>query len=205
MRNLLTILYRPKSTFERVRDEGGWIIPLVVLMLLYVVGNWMTVSTLLDLSEKSLMFRGDPEVNEIFSYAVLPSAAAGYLIGVFAGGLFLLLINLLVRGEAQYLDLVKVMVFSSLPSIIQQLVIGSLMFFSNGYFPIVTLLSPTLELNTGYVLLTAFAMLAFSIWSLALAIIGAGVMMERSYWKVGGWMVGLSVLVLVLMVWIQLP
>jgi len=118
------------------------------------------------------------------------------VISMFFGGLLLYLLNLIVRGEAGYMQLSKTSLYSLLPG-----VIGGLL---------QTGLAVWLEAKTPYdVMLTGGALFAeksgmpfyfassfidpFGWWSLALLTIGAAVMMRKpvrtvAYWTVGAWL-----------------
>ncbi len=193
MKGIWTILYRPRETFEGIRGGGSWIVALMVLLLLYAAGILMSFTMMFQINEPSLMpIARKGGFDEFFPFIIALLAAVGLLLCIFIGGFFLLLVNLLVRGEARYSDLVKVIVFSSVPIVIQQLLSPIFLLFAR---ETVNDWPESYIGSVGWVIVMVITLsMTFSIWSLVLNIIGTVVMTRRTKAKVGGWIVGLSVL-----------
>lgn len=198
MKNVFTIFTSPTATFERVKEKGktAWIIPTIVLAVFSLVMIYLQMPLL----EKELLRRFneqnvDPSMLDSFmSYGKMMSYVGGsvtVIISVFFMALLFLLLNLIVRGEAKYMQLVSLSALAALPGLA-----GGLL---------TTILALTMKaqslndmaLNLGAFIAdkssTLFKLLSvidpFSIWSLILYIIGASVLMNRPRNKVAIWIV----------------
>lgn len=198
MKNVFTVFTSPTATFERVKEKGktAWIIPTIVSVVLLLVMVYLQMPLL----EKDFLKRFkeqnvDPSMIDSFmSYSKMMSYVGGAITvvaSVFIMGLLLLLLNLIVRGEAKYMQLVSLSALAALPGMIGGLLTAILA---------ITMKAQSLNdmaLNFGALVAdkssTLYKLLSvidpFSIWSLILYIIGASVLMNRPRNKVAIWIV----------------
>jgi len=196
MGNLLKVLVSPTVVFEKLKEKGGWVAAYFTLILAAVVNVWLLMPVIMEEVRKKLAESAlDEKTREMSETIGLISGYAGAVIGaavmVFITALLLLLVNVLVQGEAKYMQLVKVAIFSSVPGVVGSFLTGVM----------VRLLKPdqvtdvTLSLGAfvsekkGFVFGLANAIGPFGLWGLALMIIGTAVMTGRSRSKVGIWVV----------------
>ena len=131
MGNLLSVLTSPTATFQRLKEQnGGWVLPMIVLIVLSLIGAWLIAPTTEAMINEQLAKTPglDPALAELTKTSAAVTAYSGAILGIplsiFIGGLLLLLLNLIVRGEATYMQLVKVALFSKVPGIISMLLVG---------------------------------------------------------------------------------
>lgn len=198
MKNSFTVFVSPQSTFERVREKSGssWIAPLVIVIVLSLITIYFQMPTLEKEMIKTFDAQGiDPSMQEM---VIATSKVTSYVFAVimpvmmvFLGGLLLMLVNLFIRGEAKYMQLVNVSAYSSLPSAIGGLLTGLLMWTSN--VQSVTEVSLSLGALVADKSSALFKMASilnpFSIWGLVLMIIGMTVMSKRPRKLVAAWIV----------------
>src|SRR5690606_22812232 len=106
----------------------------------------------------------------------------GVVISVFITALLLQLVNLIVRGDAKYMQLVKVAVLSYMPNLIHGILIGVL---SRTMDPasaskISFSLAAFVEQDTGFAYLFASIFNPFGLWGLGIMVIGTAVMARKS-------------------------
>lgn len=199
MKNLFAIFVSPVETFQRVKEiKTAWIIPLVALILFSVILVYLQMpileQTMLD-SFKSQQGI-DPATydaliagSKMMSWITAPLFAAA---GIFIMALLFMLLNLIVRGEAKYMQLVSLAGYAAMPGLVGGLITGIMLFVSDAKsLTDVTLsLGAFLTEKSGvlYHLLTLAN--PFGIWELALYVVGASVIMNRPRKTVGIWIVG---------------
>lgn len=111
---------------------------------------------------------------------------------IFVGALLYVLLNLIVRGEAKYMQLVTMMSYAALPGMLGSLLAGIMVYATEA--KAVTDVSISLaalvsdKTSMLYYVLTLSN--PFAIWGLVLYVIGASVMMKRPRKTVGMWIVG---------------
>ncbi|WP_199615319.1 YIP1 family protein [Paenibacillus alkalitolerans] len=204
MTNLFTIIASPAKTFERLRDKGGWVLPFVALTVLSVILMYIQWPLLQRLMEEQIANSQQPMTEEqinmgkmfgqISAYA---GAAIAPAISMFLGGLLLLLVNLIVRGEATYMQLAKVSLFSSVPAYIGGIItaVMALTLNPDSLYDIMLTGGAFFDEKKGFLFGAASNILdPFGLWSLALLIIGTSVMTRRSkaaagIWIALGWLV----------------
>jgi len=208
MGNLWTVLTSPTATFERLRENRAFWLPMIVLIVLSGIGMWLQIPALIGEMEKGLADSGLPaeavQGAQIGAQIMaVVSAGVGVLIGTFLSGVLLLLVNLIVRGDAQYMQLVTVGLYAYVPVVISQLIVGILVRVTGAtsVFDVALNLGTFMTEKTGVLFHTLTMVDPFAIWSLVLTVIGTAVMAQRPRKQVAKWIVAgylLIVLVFVL-------
>src|SRR5690554_3830400 len=195
MSTMLSMLHSPMKTFEYIRERGGsFTIPLITLMVIALIAIYLQMPMLervLDAQQIDMTGTGVSEesLRQIGLYSAAVMSVLSVPFFAFFFGLLLLLLNLIVRGEATYMQLVKVALFSLIPGLVSSMIAGIMvrmsdvqsdkdMLFSLGAF---------FQEKEGFLFGLANIINPFSIWSLAILIIGAAVMCQRPIKSVGLW------------------
>ncbi|MGZ4032795.1 MAG: YIP1 family protein [Tumebacillaceae bacterium] len=196
MTNLFRVLTAPQQTFERIREGkgGSWVVALLVLMFLDGVSYWLTLPSVLAATESALRKAGQLDANTLL-FAKTTAATTGLagaflsaLIGMFILGLLLLLINALVGGEATYMQLSKVALYSGLPATLGSLLLGLIVRLT-GAANLGSSISLGLFFSekSGWAYQLASIIDPFALFGLVLVIIGTTVMTRRPRAKVAMW------------------
>lgn len=200
MKNLFTIFVSPVETFQRVKEsKTAWIIPLAALILVSLVLVYLQMPVL----EQTLLegFKNQQGIDsathdaliagsKMMAWITTPLFAAA---GIFIMALLFMLLNLIVRGEAKYMQLVTLAGYAALPGMVGGLITGVMLFVSDAK----SLTDVTLSLGafvtekTGVMYHLLSLANPFGIWELALYVVGAAVMMNRPRKTVGLWIVGI--------------
>ncbi len=200
MKNLLTVLFSPTAAFEKLREKGGWAAGFVAVLLLSIVSVWLIWPLTEKMMREQFAKTNTPgnidQIINISHYTTLLGGAFGVAVKIFVVALLLLLVNLIVRGEAKYMQLVKVSTFSSVPGLISGLLTG-IMARTTDASSIQDLsisLAAFISNKSGFLYGAASLLNPFSIWGLVLMIIGTAVMARKSkssvaVWIVLGWLV----------------
>jgi hypothetical protein len=201
---LLSVLTSPTATFQRLKEEkGGWFLPMTVLIILSLVGVWLITPVTVAMIDQQLLKNpvGDAGLEQFTRTGAIVGAYVGAVVGtpvqIFVGALLLLLLNLIVTGEATYKQLVKVVLFSKVPVMISLLITGILARATNAtsLFDIGLNAGSFVEDKTS-ILYGVLALIdPFAIWGLVLLIIGTAVMTERSRGKIAAWIVSVWVVI----------
>ncbi|MGZ4111449.1 MAG: YIP1 family protein [Tumebacillaceae bacterium] len=196
MTNLFRVLTAPQQTFERIREGkgGSWVVALLVLMFLDGVSYWLTLPSVLAATENALRKAGQLDANTLLiakTTAVTTGLAGTFLsalIGMFILGLLLLLINALVGGEATYMQLSKVALYSGLPATLGSLLLGLIVRLT-GAANLGSSISLGLFFSekSGWAYQLASIIDPFALFGLVLVIIGTTVMTRRPRAKVAMW------------------
>lgn len=197
--NLFTIFSSPAETFKRVKaTKLAWLFPFLLVIIISLISVQLqmpaTVQTTLDTLKAQPNYDAvDTELvvqsTKVMGWVMAPLSVA---IMVFLGGLIYLLLNLIVRGEAKYMQLVTMYAFAMLPSTIGGLVTAILV-YTTGASSLTDV-----SLSLGALVADKESMLyhllsivnPFSLWGLALYVIGSSVMMNRPRKTVGIWIIG---------------
>jgi hypothetical protein len=198
MSTMLSMLHSPTKTFEYIRERGGsFTIPLITLMvisLLAIILQIPMIERAIDAQEVDLGESGmsTETVKQIAVYSAVILAPVAVPAAAFFCGLILLLLNLIVRGEATYMQLVKVYLFSLIPNVISSILTGIMVRNSDADSAkdILFSLGALFQEKEGFLFGLANIINPFSIWSIAITIIGAAVMMRRPIRTVGIWIGG---------------
>lgn len=202
LKAILTVLVSPTKTFERIRDEGKhFVLPFIIVLLGAILVFYLSLPLVEYTSElvatpEDVEFALDEGVTKaIVTVTGLLGALIGTAISIFVGGLLLLLINLIARGEAKYMQLVKVALFAGIPGLLQGLLFGILLQFMDPADTMNFNLSLGAFVDPSNVFVHGLANLfnPFVLWGLALMVIGTAVMGRRpvkqvAVWLVGGWL-----------------
>ncbi|WP_019635190.1 Yip1 family protein [Paenibacillus fonticola] len=197
MKNLLTIFFSPGETFERIRDsKTAWILPLILTTILSVVATMLQMPFIINETRLMLQKQG---LDAAFIEQTLNSTPLWSYIGIvfmlvvslFFTALLLILLNLILRGEGRYMQLVNVVAFAGLPAAIGTILTSILLVL----FDAKSISDVTLSLGAlvadrpslPYLLLSQIS--PFAIWGLCLQIIGVAIMMKRPRKKVAIWIV----------------
>lgn len=191
-------------TFERIRDQGGhFVVPFLLIVALGIVTALLNLP-LLDYQAEQLGSSGqaiDPSINAemiktITRITAVVTPAFVYSAIIFISGLLLMLVNLVVRGEAKYMQLVKVALFSCIPGLLSGL-LAAVLVQTMGPAAAADLhfsLAAFMEDRTGFAYGLVSLVNPFVIWSLAITVIGTAVMARKptkqvAVWLLGGWFV----------------
>lgn len=197
--NLLTIFVSPVDTFKRVKSSKlAWLFPFVLLVIISLISSYFQMpaveQTALD------QFKAQPSINpadydmymqsmRVMTWVMAPLTVA---IMVFLAGVLYLLLNLIVRGEAKYMQLITMVTFAMLPGMIGGL-ISAILIYTTGAASItdISLSLGALVADKNSMLFHLLSLVnPFSLWGLALYVIGSSVMMERPRKTVGIWIIG---------------
>lgn len=202
MKAIFTVLFSPTQTFERIRGEGKhFALPFIFVLLLSALTFVLGIPLIEYQAELMAPVDGTGAgFDEGAAVTVMTvTGIVGTLIGVafsiFFGGLLLLLINLIVRGEAKYMQLVKVALFAGIPNLLQGLLFGIMTRFME---PAAALklnfsLAAFFDSSSGFLFGLASMINPFTLWALALMVIGTAVMGRKptkqvAVWLVAGWL-----------------
>ncbi|AZS13318.1 YIP1 family protein [Paenibacillus lutimineralis] len=198
MGNLFTIFVSPEITFQRLKSSKlAWLTCMIVLIVL----SCLVVYLQMPIIEQTVLdsLKSNPQISsDAYDSVLAGSRITSYVMAVlsivmllFVGGLLFMLLNLIVRGEAKYMQLVTVAAFSALPGMINGILTGILLKIANAQ----TLTDVSISLGAfiqdkGSLLYKMLSVInPFSIWTLILYIIGASVMMNRPKKQVAVWIV----------------
>ncbi|WMT41282.1 YIP1 family protein [Paenibacillus sp. D2_2] len=198
MKELFTIFVSPESTFQRLKSSKlAWLTCMIVLMVL----SCLVIYLQMPILEQTVLngLKSNPQLSSDSYDAVLAvSRITSYVMAAFSvallmflGGLLFMLLNLIVRGEAKYMQLVTVAAFAALPGMINGILTGVLLKVANAQ----TLTDISISLGAfvqdkGSFLYKALSVInPFGIWTLILYIIGASVMMNRPKKQVAVWII----------------
>lgn len=211
MKALFTVLVSPTKTFERIRDEGKhFVLPLILVLLV----SMLTFVLSMPLIEYQAELVSPPEgVDAGFDAETMKTittvtGAIGVLIGVvisiFVGGLLLLLINLIVRGEAKYMQLVKVAMFASVPGLLLGLLQSIMIRFMDpaDALSLNFSLGAFVDPSSGFLFGLANLINPFVIWGLAIMVIGTAVMGRRPVKQVASWLIAGWLLLRLVGIWL---
>lgn len=202
MGNFLGVLTQPQATFERLREKkGGWVLTLIILTALSVLSLWLQSDAMVGTVEQEFikaeeMGQGVPD--SIRDIAVGSALVVGYItsalsivMSMFVGGLLLLLVNLFVRGEAKYMQLSKVALYSYIPAAIGMLITGLIAYATGAttLYDVSLSAGAFVEDKSSMLFVLAQMLNPFSIWSLILMIIGTSVMTRKGRGSVATWIV----------------
>ncbi|MCM3041535.1 YIP1 family protein [Paenibacillus motobuensis] len=198
MGNLFTIFVSPEMTFQRLKSSKlAWLICLIALMVISLAVIYLEMPIIEQTVLDSL--KSNPQIspenydsimdgNRTFSYVIVIITS---LASVFFGGLLFMLLNLIVRGEAKYMQLVTVAAFASLPGMIDGILTAILLKATNAQaINDISISLGAFIQDKGSILFKVLSIInPFSIWTLVLYIIGASVMMNRPKKQVAVWIV----------------
>jgi len=196
--NLFTIFVSPEMTFQRLKSSKlAWLICLIALMVISLAVIYLEMPIIEQTVLDSL--KSNPQIspenydtimdgNRMFSYVIVIITS---LASVFFGGLLFMLLNLIVRGEAKYMQLVTVATFASLPGMIDGILTAILLKATNAQaINDISISLGAFIQDKGSILFKVLSIInPFSIWTLVLYIIGASVMMNRPKKQVAVWIV----------------
>ncbi len=202
MSNFFGVLTSPTATFERIRANGkGWVLALIVMVLLSVLALWLQQDAIVGTIEDEFVRQEakgveiDKNIRDIaiasatiFSYF---TAVVSVVLTMFIGGLLLLLVNLFVRGEATYMQLSKVALYSYIPSLLSMLVTGIIAYSTGAttMFDVMLNAGAFIEDKTSMLFVLAQMLDPFRIWGLVVMIIGTAVMTRKGRGSVATWIV----------------
>ncbi|WP_068779288.1 MULTISPECIES: YIP1 family protein [unclassified Paenibacillus] len=198
MGNFFTIFSSPEMTFERLKSSKlAWLICLIVLLVI----SFAVIYVEMPMIEQTVLdsLKSNPQIspesydtvmdgNRTISYVVVVITSVATL---FISGLLFLLLNLVVRGEAKYMQLVTVAAFASLPGMIDGVLTAILLKVTNAQaISDISISLGAFVQDKGSDLFRVLSVInPFSIWTLVLYIIGAAVMMNRPKKQVAIWIV----------------
>ncbi|ASS76597.1 hypothetical protein CIG75_17585 [Tumebacillus algifaecis] len=201
MGNFFGVLTQPTAAFERLRGKGGWVLTLILLMVLSVFALWLQNDAIMGTIEQEFnkqAEQGQPIPDEIKDVALASgkfityfSGTLGVIVTMFLGGLLLLLVNLFVRGEATYMQLSKVALYSYIPSVIGIVLTGIIAYATGAtsLYDVSLSAGAFVSDKSSMAFVIAQIINPFSLWSLALMIIGTAVMTRKSRGSVALWIV----------------
>lgn len=197
--NLLTIFVSPVDTFKRVKSSKlAWLFPFALLVIISLISMYLQMpaieqTTLDGLKAQPSISPADYDLviqsTRVMSWVMAPLTVA---IMVFLAGVLYLLLNLIVRGEAKYMQLITMITFAMLPGMIGGL-ISAILVNATGAASVtdISLSLGALVADKNSMLFHLLSLInPFSLWGLALYVIGSSVMMERPRKAVGIWIIG---------------
>jgi hypothetical protein len=197
---ILSVLHSPKKTFEYIRENGGgFLVPFIAIIVATIAVAFIQLPIVerafdLQMTENPAIEDSGMSVETFKTIAVYTSLIMTPVMVAamtFITALLLLLVNLIARGEAKYMDLVKVSVLSSIPTVINGILTGILVRTSDAsnVNELVLSLGAFMEQKEGIAFGLANLVNPFGLWGLALMVIGTAVMARRSMKSVGIWIV----------------
>ncbi|GIO37861.1 hypothetical protein J41TS12_27220 [Paenibacillus antibioticophila] len=202
--SLFTIFSSPAETFKRVKESKlAWLFPFLLIIIISLISVQLqmpaTIQTTLD------TLKAQPNYSAVDTDMIVQSTKVmGWVMApltiafmVFLSGLVYLLLNLIVRGEAKYMQLVTMVTFAMLPSTIGGL-ITAILVYTTGAASLTEI-----SLSLGALVADKESMLyhllsivnPFSLWGLALYVVGSSVMMNRPRKTVGIWIIGVWLII----------
>lgn len=199
LKNLVTIFYSPAETFKRVKESKlAWVIAFLCLTIISGVTVYLQLPATIQMTLDTL--KAQPTFDQATSDLVVQSTKVMAIImvpvtvavSVFLGAVLYLLLNLIVRGEAKYMQLVTLLTYAMIPAVIGGLISGILLYTTGATSPTdISLSLGALVEDKGSVLYHLLSIInPFSLWGLALYVIGSSVMMNRPRKTVGIWIIG---------------
>lgn len=194
----------PREAFEKLRERGGWVLGLILVCLLTAA----TIYVQWPLLEQSMIIEmertGEAISEDNLELVMLMAKAAGWFGGLIAPvfsmffvGLLLFFLNLILRGEATYMQLAKVALSALLPGIAAGLLTAALAASAGAKSVLdVTLTGGAFFAEKSGFLFTLVTAVVdpFGWWGLALLVIGSSVMMRKRSKAVAVWIVGVWLL-----------
>ncbi|MNO36699.1 Yip1 domain protein [compost metagenome] len=175
-------------------------------MIVLMVLSFLVVYLQMPFMEQMILenLKSNPQVSpELYDSLVANNKIGSYVgvvitpaITIFVGGLLFMLLNLIVRGEGKYMQLVTIVAFATLPGTIGQILTGVLLNVADAKsLTDITISLGALVQDKGSVLYKVLSVInPFSIWTIVLYIIGSSVMMNRPKKKVAVWIVAVWVI-----------
>ncbi len=201
---IFSVLHSPKKTFEYIRENGGaFLIPFLVVIVITLgvaILQIPIIERTLDATDLTQL-EGTGFDQEMFKKVSIYTGVAFSPIGVaamvFITGLLLLLVNLVVRGEAKYMQLVKVTILATIPSLINGVLTGILANVTDAQNvnDLTISLGAVMEQKSGFLFGIASMINPFTIWYVALMVIGTAVMAQRPVKRVAIWIVAGYILI----------
>ncbi len=194
MKNVFSVLFSPTETFTRLREKGGWVWGFVAILVVSLIVAWLDMPLIELAAREAYEKAGMENIDKMMKFA-RASSYVGVLFGaaftVFFGAVLLLLLNLIVRGEAKYMQLVKVTTLAYVPAVISSVISGILARVTDAQSMQDIAISAGVFFTekTGFVYHLANILNPFAIWGLVLMVIGSAVMMKRSVSTVAWWIV----------------
>ncbi|OGX68673.1 MAG: hypothetical protein A2189_02710 [Paenibacillus sp. RIFOXYA1_FULL_44_5] len=201
MGNLFAVLFSPAASFEKLKEKGGWTIPAVVLSIISLITVWLELPLIQELANKALeQKKVDPQLQHITQTVTTYTGYVGALFGLaasfFIGGLLLYLVNMFIRGEAKYMQLVKVSMYAGFPGIIGSLISAILIRATHptDIKDVMISAGAFLSQKNGFLFNVLNLFNPFSIWGLVLMIVGTSVMARKprssaAVWIIAGWII----------------
>ena len=192
--SIIHVIFAPRATFERIRERGGgFVIPLLVLIAVCVITFMFNIPFLEKTAEQTAAER-NLDVDMLRTTMIVSGAITAPVIAsamIFIVGLLLLLVNLIVRGDAKYFSLVKVALLSTVPGWISSLLTGVLARMSDvdDLTQVSFSLGAFMTQKEGFLYGIAQLTNPFSIWQMVLLVIGTSVMANKPSAAVGWWII----------------
>jgi hypothetical protein len=205
MNNFISVLHSPTKTFEGLRDRGGgFAVAFILLLVFTLISAYLQipiVERMMDAQEIETPGVSQETLKTITILFQVIGAPIFVAAWIFILGLLFLLVNLIVRGEATYWQLVKVAVYSSIPSVINGLLTGILARNTDAqtHNDLVISAGALFSEKEGFLFGLANILNPFSIWTLAIMIIGVSVMARKSASSVAIWIGGAWLIINIIM------
>jgi len=203
MNSLVHVLVSPNVTFNRFRERGGWLLPLLGIVVFSMVAVWLQMPLTMKTAEKLLQDQPLPPnmtMEQMLNLNRVMGTVMAVLLPVlfvFLGALVLMIVNLFIRGNATYMQLAKVALLAYVPWLISGLISGILIRTMDVASPYDVMLNATVLLAEKRGILFQLLSLVdpFRIWMLVLAIIGTAVVAGKSKKSVWPWLTAIWLLV----------
>jgi hypothetical protein len=184
MNVVISALYSPEAAMQRVREKGYWFAPLLVMCVMALLAVWLQWPIIEKMTLSQLTEQEGVSKDTILLFAKISTyvfAVIGVIIVPFITALLLMLINMLIQGEAKYMQLFKVACYSAIPGSIGGLITAVMARATNAESinDVVLSLGALLPEKKGFLFALANLVNPFSIWGLVLLVVGMAVMSGR--------------------------
>ncbi|MNI52318.1 Yip1 domain protein [compost metagenome] len=203
MKELFTIFTSPESTFQRLKSNKlAWLICMIVLMVVSLPLAYLQMpileQTMLEGLKSNAQISPDT-YDSLIAGTKLVTYVTSFItpaITIFVGGLLLMLLNLIVRGEGKYMQLVTIVAYAYLPGLIGGILTAILLNVTDAksLMDVTISLGALIQDKESMLFKVLSVINPFSIWSMILYIIGSSVIMNRPKKQIAIWIVVVWVL-----------
>jgi len=190
---LWKVIVSPSRTFQAVKEEPGFLIPAALFLVIMIAATLLIGPETRQYTVELMTKQGaTPSQIDAGLKMMLPMAVIGVLISYpilwLLQALVLLIYNQIALGEGKFKQLFAVAVFSSVPTVIHQIIASGLIkaMGMNAALQVNTSLAVLLGSDTQtflYRFLANFDL--FTIWGLALLALGGAIVMNKSVKGIG--------------------
>lgn len=190
---LWKVIVSPSRAFQTIKEEPGFLIPAAIFLVIMVAATLLIGPETRQYTIELLTKQGTPSSQiDAGLKMMLPMAVIGVLISYpilwLLQALVLLIYNQIALGEGKFKQLFAVAVFSSVPTVIHQIIASGLIkaMGVNAAMQVNTSLAVLLGSDNQTFLYRFLAYFdLFTIWGLALLTLGGAIVMNKSVKGIG--------------------